>query len=187
MASAASSNPAHRPSGGFAGTRSVSPGGRPPGTPREASNPAHRPSGGPGLYDSQYEHDACGVGFVADLSGRKTHHTVAQALTVLRNLDHRGAKGSDPDTGDGAGILTQMPDALFRASCGFDLPAAVGLGVRDGAQAAEVAGFADGVIVGSAFVQRLLDAPDLTSGVQGVRELAGDLAAGVRRPARATR
>src|SRR6266700_3603716 len=92
-----------------------------------ARTPARRPSGGsaqgPGLYDSQYEHDACGVGFVADLSGRRTHETVAQALTVLRNLDHRGAKGSDPDTGDGAGILTQMPDALFRASCDFGLPA----------------------------------------------------------------
>src|ERR1051326_2384819 len=75
-----------------------------------------------GLYDSQYEHDACGVGFVADLSGRRSHETVAQALTVLRNLDHRGAKGSDPDTGDGAGILTQLPAGLFRASCAFDLP-----------------------------------------------------------------
>ena len=63
----------------------------------------------------------------------------------------------------------------------------MGVGVRDGAQAAEIASFADGVIVGSAFVQRLLDAPDLTAGIQGVRELAGDLAAGVRRPARAAR
>src|SRR6201982_3369850 len=79
--------------------------------------------GNRGLYDSRYEHDACGFGCVADLSGRRTHHTVAQALTVLRNLDHRGAKGSDPDTGDGAGILTQMPDALFLASCDFGLPA----------------------------------------------------------------
>jgi glutamate synthase (NADPH) large chain len=77
-----------------------------------------------GLYDSRYEHDACGVGFVADLSGRRTHGTVTQALTVLRNLDHRGAKGSDPETGDGAGILTQIPDAFFRAACGFRLPAA---------------------------------------------------------------
>src|SRR6266487_1498168 len=77
-----------------------------------------------GLYDSRHEHDACGVGFVADLSGRRTHDTVAQALTVLRNLDHRGAKGSDPETGDGAGILTQLPDAFFRAACGFRLPAA---------------------------------------------------------------
>jgi len=77
-----------------------------------------------GLYDGRHEHDACGVGFVADLSGRRTHDTVAQALTVLRNLDHRGAKGSDPETGDGAGILTQIPDAFFRAACGFGLPAA---------------------------------------------------------------
>ena len=75
-----------------------------------------------GLYDSRFEHDACGVGFVADLSGRRSHDTVAKALTVLRNLDHRGAKGSDPDTGDGAGILTQIPDALFRAVCAFALP-----------------------------------------------------------------
>src|SRR2546430_6458477 len=80
--------------------------------------------GNQGLYDSHHEHDACGVGFVADLSGRRTHDTVTQALTVLRNLDHRGAKGSDPETGDGAGILTQLPDAFFRAACGFSLPAA---------------------------------------------------------------
>jgi glutamate synthase (NADPH/NADH) large chain len=83
--------------------------------------PAATP-GGQGLYDGRYEHDACGVGFVADLSGRRGHDIVTQALTVLRNLDHRGAKGSDPDTGDGAGILTQIPDDLFRAACGFGLP-----------------------------------------------------------------
>ncbi len=75
-----------------------------------------------GLYDSRFEHDACGVGFVADLSGRRSHDTVAKALTVLRNLEHRGAAGSDPDTGDGAGILTQIPDAFFRAVCPFALP-----------------------------------------------------------------
>jgi glutamate synthase (NADPH/NADH) large chain len=75
-----------------------------------------------GLYDSRYEHDACGVGFVADLSGNRGHRLVAEALTVLRNLDHRGAKGSDPETGDGAGILTQIPDAFFRAVCDFALP-----------------------------------------------------------------
>jgi glutamate synthase (NADPH) large chain len=75
-----------------------------------------------GLYDSRYEHDACGVGFVADLPGRASHEIVAQALTVLRNLEHRGAKGSDPETGDGAGILTQIPDALLREECGFGLP-----------------------------------------------------------------
>jgi glutamate synthase (NADPH) large chain len=76
-----------------------------------------------GLYDSRNEHDACGVGFVADLTGDRRHDTVTRALTVLRNLDHRGAKGSDPGTGDGAGILTQIPDELFRSVCEFDLPA----------------------------------------------------------------
>ena len=80
-------------------------------------------AGQQGLYDSRHEHDACGVGFVADLSGHRGHRTVSQALTVLRNLDHRGAKGSDPETGDGAGILTQIPDAFFRRACGFALPA----------------------------------------------------------------
>jgi tryptophan synthase alpha chain len=76
-------------------------------------------------------------------------------------------------------------ELVSRARACTDLPLAVGLGVRDGAQAAEVAGFADGVIVGSAFVQRLLEAPDLAAGVRGVRELAEDLAGGVRRPVRA--
>ena len=77
-----------------------------------------------GLYDPQFEHDACGVGFVADLSGRGGHDVVARALRVLCNLEHRGAKGGDPDTGDGAGILTQLPDGFFRAVCGFELPEA---------------------------------------------------------------
>jgi tryptophan synthase alpha chain len=76
-------------------------------------------------------------------------------------------------------------ELVSRARACTDMPLAVGLGVRDGAQAAEVAGFADGVIVGSAFVQRLLDAPDLAAGVRGVRELAEELSEGVRRPVRA--
>ena len=79
-----------------------------------------------GLYDSRFEHDACGVGFVADLRARGGHDVVASALRVLCNLEHRGAAGADPDTGDGAGILTQVPDAFFRAVTGFDLPAAGG-------------------------------------------------------------
>ena len=95
----------------------VPPGIVPPG---RAAPPA--PPAGRGLYDQRFEHDACGVGLVADLSGRRAHSTVAQALTVLRNLDHRGAKGADPETGDGAGILTQLPDEFFRAVCGFTLP-----------------------------------------------------------------
>ena len=77
-----------------------------------------------GLYDPRFEHDACGVGFVADLSGRGGHDVVARALRVLCNLEHRGAKGGDPGTGDGAGILTQIPDEFFRATCEFELPEA---------------------------------------------------------------
>ncbi len=77
-----------------------------------------------GLYDPAYEHDACGVGLVADLTGKRGHAPVAQALTVLANLEHRGAKGADPETGDGAGILTQIPDEFFRAVCEFELPPA---------------------------------------------------------------
>ncbi|WP_165986664.1 glutamate synthase large subunit [Streptomyces sp. YIM 98790] len=74
------------------------------------------------MYDPANEHDACGVGFVATLTGEASHELVDQALTVLRNLEHRGATGSDPDTGDGAGILLQMPDAFLRAVAGFELP-----------------------------------------------------------------
>ncbi len=68
-----------------------------------------------GLYDPAFEHDACGVAFVADLAGRRDHGIVQKALTALRNLEHRGARGGEPDTGDGAGILVQVPDAFFRA------------------------------------------------------------------------
>src|SRR5690606_34779218 len=74
-----------------------------------------------GLYDPLGEHDACGVGMVADLHGRKSHDIVRKALTVLRNLDHRGAVGAEPDDGDGVGILVQIPDAFFREVCEFPL------------------------------------------------------------------
>ncbi|TQS22877.1 glutamate synthase large subunit [Microbispora hainanensis] len=76
-----------------------------------------------GLYDPGFEHDACGVAMVADVAGRRSYDIVAKALTALRNLDHRGASGSEPDTGDGAGILTQIPDAFFRGVVDFELPA----------------------------------------------------------------
>ena len=75
-----------------------------------------------GMYDPRNEHDACGVGFVATLTGEASHTLVEQALTVLRNLEHRGATGSEPDSGDGAGILSQVPDAFFRDVAGFKLP-----------------------------------------------------------------
>jgi glutamate synthase (NADPH/NADH) large chain len=67
-----------------------------------------------GLYDPRNEHDACGVGFVANIKGVKTHNIVRQGLEILLNIDHRGAVGADPLVGDGAGILIQIPDALFR-------------------------------------------------------------------------
>jgi glutamate synthase (NADPH/NADH) large chain len=75
-----------------------------------------------GLYDARHEHDACGVAMVATLSGVPSHDIVAKALTAVRNLEHRGASGAEPDSGDGAGILTQVPDALLRAVVGFALP-----------------------------------------------------------------
>ncbi|MFM1892074.1 MAG: glutamate synthase large chain, partial [Pseudomonadota bacterium] len=77
-----------------------------------------------GLYDPANEHDACGVGFVADIKGRKSHDIVAQGLTILERLTHRGAVGADPKAGDGAGLLMQIPDAFYRAVVDFDLPPA---------------------------------------------------------------
>jgi glutamate synthase (NADPH/NADH) large chain len=76
-----------------------------------------------GLYDSAHERDACGLAMVATLRGYAGHDVVDMALSSLRNLEHRGAVGSDAGTGDGAGILTQMPDGFFRAVVDFDLPA----------------------------------------------------------------
>jgi glutamate synthase (NADPH) large chain len=67
-----------------------------------------------GLYDPANEHDACGVGFVAHIKGKKTHDIIAQGLQILENLDHRGAVGADELMGDGAGILIQIPDAYLR-------------------------------------------------------------------------
>src|SRR3954447_10911401 len=75
-----------------------------------------------GLYDGQHEHDACGVAFVATMRGEPGHDIVEHALTALRNLDHRGAVGAEPDTGDGAGILTQVPDGFLRDVVPFELP-----------------------------------------------------------------
>ncbi len=75
-----------------------------------------------GLYDGEHEHDACGVAFVGTLTGDASHEIVAKALTALRNLEHRGASGAEPDSGDGAGILLGVPDEFLRAVVDFDLP-----------------------------------------------------------------
>jgi glutamate synthase (NADPH/NADH) large chain len=105
-----------------------------------------------GMYDPRNEHDACGVGFVATLTGVASHELVEQALTVLRNLEHRGATGSEPDSGDGAGILLQVPDTFLREEVPFDLPEA-------GAYA-----------VGIAF----LPADDSTEAVQKLEKIAAE-------------
>src|SRR3974377_2462836 len=77
-----------------------------------------------GLYDPQFEHEACGVGFVVNMKGKKSHTIVRQALQVLLNLDHRGACGCEVNTGDGAGLLLQTPHTFFKEvtkSSGFAL------------------------------------------------------------------
>ena len=82
---------------------------------------------GQGLYDPANEHDACGVGFVAHIKGKKSHTIIEQGLLILKNLDHRGAVGADPLMGDGAGILVQIPHQFFAEECaklGITLPGA---------------------------------------------------------------
>ena len=78
-----------------------------------------------GLYDPQFEHDACGIGCIANIKGRKSHGIVNQGIQILKNLAHRGGVGSEPDTGDGAGILIQMPHKFMQKVCkneGIELP-----------------------------------------------------------------
>src|SRR5262249_33394164 len=90
------------------------------GTP--SMNDRLAPQGASGLYDPSNEHDACGIALVAKLWGEASHAVVEKALDALENLEHRGAEGADPNTGDGAGILLQIPDAFFRAVVGVELP-----------------------------------------------------------------
>ena len=80
----------------------------------------HRPPGG--LHDPTYEHDGCGVAFVATLRGGASNVVIRRGLAALNNMEHRGAEGADPKTGDGAGLLIEMPDAFLRASVDFELP-----------------------------------------------------------------
>ena len=108
-----------------------------------------------GLYDPAHEHDACGVGFVVDIKGRKSHAIVSQALTVLKNLLHRGACGCEVNTGDGAGITIQMPHAFLARECGrlgiaLPAPGHYGVGLvflpRDPAQAATCRGILEQIV-----------------------------------------
>ncbi|HEY2012642.1 MAG TPA: glutamate synthase subunit alpha, partial [Bryobacteraceae bacterium] len=85
-----------------------------------------------GLYDPRHEHDACGIGFVASVKGQKSHDIIVKGIQVLINLAHRGACGCDPETGDGAGVLIQIPHKFFARECaqlGFTLPPAGEYGV----------------------------------------------------------
>ena len=75
-----------------------------------------------GLYDPAYESDACGIGFVVNIKGRKSHKLLHQAMEVLEHIEHRGACGCEVNTGDGAGILLQLPHKFFAGVCDFDLP-----------------------------------------------------------------
>ncbi|MBA0125640.1 glutamate synthase large subunit [Haloechinothrix sp. YIM 98757] len=83
-----------------------------------------------GFYDPAAEQDSCGVAMVADIAGRADHGIVVDGLSALRNLDHRGAAGAEPASGDGAGILVQLPDAFLRATTGFALPEPDGRGAH---------------------------------------------------------
>jgi len=77
------------------------------------------------LYDPSYEHDSCGIGFIANIKGIKTHKTIDDALKMLENMEHRGAVGFEENSGDGAGILVQLPHLFFKNICkdiGIDLP-----------------------------------------------------------------
>jgi glutamate synthase (ferredoxin) len=91
-----------------------------PTNPDHARRAARTANGLPpkqGLYDPWYEHDACGVGFVVDIKGRKSNKILKNAIQILKNLDHRGAAGSEANTGDGAGVLIQMPHAFLKEAC----------------------------------------------------------------------
>src|SRR3954465_6952133 len=91
----------------------------PPGsTPMNFSKPPQAD----GLYDPSYEHDACGVAMIARLDNEPSHEVIDKALTALENLEHRGAEGADTRTGDGAGILVQLPDEFFRGVFDGELP-----------------------------------------------------------------
>ena len=82
-----------------------------------------------GLYDPQFEHDACGIGFIANIKGKTSHGIINQAIQILKNLAHRGGVGSEPDTGDGAGILIQMPHAFMKKVCKLPKKGDYGVGM----------------------------------------------------------
>src|SRR4051812_19989624 len=122
-----------RPRAGFASETTA--------TPRAHGLPAAQ-----GLYDPAFEHDACGVNFIVHMKGLRSHDIVQRGIGALCNLQHRGASGSEVNTGDGAGLLIQMPDAFLREVVDFGLPregqyaAGIAFLPRDPARADDVAG-----------------------------------------------
>ncbi|WP_084103934.1 glutamate synthase large subunit [Demequina sp. NBRC 110056] len=123
---------------------------------------AHQPQ--TGLYNPAYEHDACGVAFVATLRGTPGRDIVDNGLTALKNLEHRGAVGAETETGDGAGILTQVPDKFLRSVVDFELPEAgtyaVGIAfLTPGSEAEEVRAFEEAAAAESAWVLGWRDVP----------------------------
>ena len=88
------------------------------GLPPPIPSPTAWPPAAQGMYSPSHEHDACGLGFVAHIKGKKSHAIITQGLRILENLTHRGATGADPLQGDGAGILIQVPDRFLRKACG---------------------------------------------------------------------
>lgn len=133
--------------------------GRPASRPRGSVTAQGRYPEAQGLYHPGNEHDSCGVSFVVDLYGRRSHDLVSKALTSLCNLDHRGATGAEPNTGDGAGILVQIPDEFLRRVVDFDLPA-------EGEYA-----------VGMAFLPT--DAEERASAVEGIGKVCAEEGLGV--------
>lgn len=121
-----------------------------------------------GLYDPRHEKDACGVAMVATLTGEASHDIVAKALTALRNLDHRGAAGAEVNSGDGAGILMQVPDAFLREVVDFELPPARAYAVGT----AFLPGDADAVAKTRQRIEEIADEEGLT--VLGWREMPVD-------------
>src|SRR5271157_1835311 len=108
-----------------------------------------------GLYDPSFEHSSCGVGFVVNVDGRRTHQIVINGVTILKNLVHRGAVGGDSRTGDGAGMMTQMPHRFLTretTSLGFTLPDEGNYGVgmlflpRDAGKRKKAVALIDGVL-----------------------------------------
>jgi glutamate synthase domain-containing protein 2/glutamate synthase domain-containing protein 1/glutamate synthase domain-containing protein 3 len=160
----------------------VTPRATPSDTPRR---PRQRPTGPIGLYDPAFEHDACGVGAVARLDGVPSHETIVRALRALENLEHRGATGADPSTGDGAGITIQLPDAFFRGVVGAELPPAGRYGVavcflprEDEARRAELEALVAAAV--EAEGQRVVAWRDVPLDLSGVGTTAASVAPSVR-------